>query len=212
MEAKGCVPFNPALAKWAAACAGLVFIVVAASAWLRIAAAPCPPAGCAGFTLADAVRLAHRVAAMGVSVIVLVVVALAWKPPASRGRRAASVASLVLVVVLAVVGRNSAGSAPPAVEFTNVFGGLALLACTVGLAVAASARPAAFARPAATLVLVLMAVLALLAGVAGDWPLARWLQNVVASVALCGAVAAAVASRAARGPDPPLSESVATRP
>jgi hypothetical protein len=120
----------------AAACAALVFVVVASSAWLRLAAAPCPPAGCEGFTLADAVRLAHRVAAMGVTVLALVIAALAWKAPARPGRRAAAVAVIVLVAMLAVVGRRSAGGAPPAVVVTNLLGGLALLATCTGIAAA----------------------------------------------------------------------------
>ncbi len=129
------------LSALAAACAALVFVVVAASAWLRLAAAPCPAGGCEGFVLADAVRLAHRVAAMGVSVLALVIVALAWKAPARAGRRVASVAILILVAVLAIVGRSSAGSPPPAVVLTNLLGGLALLAACVGLAVTARALP-----------------------------------------------------------------------
>ncbi len=123
-----------ALSVSAAACAALVFVVVASSAWLRLAAAPCPPAGCEGFTPADAVRLAHRVAAMGVTVLALVIAALAWKAPARPGRRAASLAVIVLVAVLAVVGRKSAGGAPPAVVLTNLLGGLALLATCTGIA------------------------------------------------------------------------------
>lgn len=124
------------LSATAAACAALVFVVVAASAWLRLAAEPCPPAGCAGLTLADAVRLAHRVAAMGVSVLALLVVALAWKGPPRPGRRAAAVAIAVLVAALAIVGRSSAGSPPPAVVLANLVGGLALLATAAGLSVA----------------------------------------------------------------------------
>jgi hypothetical protein len=129
------------LAVTAAACAGLVFIVVAASAWLRLtpAGVPCPPAGCEGFTVADAVRIAHRVAAMGVSVLALLITAIAWKAPASWRRRAASVAILLLVAVLAVVGRQSSGTVLPAVTLTNLLGGLALLACTAGLAASARA-------------------------------------------------------------------------
>lgn len=129
------------LANTAAACTALVFVVIAASAWLRLAPAgvPCPPGGCEGFTLADAVRLAHRVAAMGVSVLALLLAALAWKPPAAGGRRAAAMAILVLVAVLAVVGRKSSGTVLPAVTLTNLLGGLALLALTAGLAAAARA-------------------------------------------------------------------------
>ncbi|MCM2329549.1 MAG: hypothetical protein NDI88_16855 [Lysobacter sp.] len=125
-----------ALATSAAACAALVFVVVASSAWLRLAAPACPPAGCEGFVLADAVRLAHRVAAMGVSVLALLIAALAWRPPVRRGLRATAILVLLLVAALAIVGRRSAGAAPPAVLVANLLGGLTLLALAVGLAAA----------------------------------------------------------------------------
>ncbi len=123
----------------AAACTALVFVVIASSAWLRLSPAglPCPPGGCEGFTLADAVRIAHRVAAMGVSVLALIIAALAWKAPAAWGRRWAAVAIIALVAVLAIVGRQSSGTVLPAVTLTNLLGGLALLALTAGLAAAA---------------------------------------------------------------------------
>lgn len=131
----------------AAACASLVFVVVASSAWLRLVAVPCPPAGCDGLTLADAVRLAHRVAAMGVSVLALVIAAVAWKAPARWGRRFSAVALLVLVAALALIGRRSAGVAPPAVVLGNLFGGLTLLALATGFAVAARAPRGRLALP-----------------------------------------------------------------
>lgn len=131
----------------ATACAALVFVVVASSAWLRLAAVPCPPGGCAEFGLADAVRLAHRVAAMGVTVLALLVTALAWKPPVRPGLRATAVLVLVLVAALAVVGRRSAGAAPPAVLLANLLGGLTLLAACAGLAAGALASRGRVALP-----------------------------------------------------------------
>lgn len=125
-----------ALSASAAACAALVFVVVASSAWLRLGAPACPPAGCEGFALADGVRLAHRVAAMGVSVLALLIAALAWKPPVRRGLRATAILVVLLVAALAIVGRRSAGAAPPAVLVANLLGGLTLLALAVGLAAA----------------------------------------------------------------------------
>jgi hypothetical protein len=136
-----------ALGAVAGACAALVFVVVASSAWLRLVAIPCPPGGCAEFGLADAVRLAHRVAAMGVTVLALVVAALAWKAPARPALRAASVLLVLLVAALALVGRRSAGAAPPAVLLANLLGGLALLATCVGIAFAASAPRGRLALP-----------------------------------------------------------------
>ena len=129
------------LAATAAICTALVFVVIAASAWLRLSPAglPCPPGGCVGFTLADAVRIAHRVAAMGVSVLALIIAALAWKAPVAWGKRTTAIAIIVLVAVLAVVGRQSSGTVLPSVTLTNLLGGLALLALTAGVAAAARA-------------------------------------------------------------------------
>lgn len=129
------------LATTAAVCTALVFVVIAASAWLRLSppGLPCPPGGCEGFTLADAVRIAHRVAAMGVSVLALIIALLAWKAPAAWGKRTAAVAIIVLVAVLAIVGRQSSGTVLPAVTLTNLLGGLTLVAFTAGLAAAARA-------------------------------------------------------------------------
>jgi hypothetical protein len=137
MSLEGAARDDRSLFAWASACAALVFVVVASSAWLRIAAVPCPPGGCEALALTGAVRLAHRVAAMGVTVLALVIAALAWKAPARTGRRIASVVLIVLVAALALVGRRSAGSAPPAVMLTNLLGGLALLAFTAGMAAVA---------------------------------------------------------------------------
>ena len=237
------------------ASAALVLVVVASSAWLRLAAPACPPGGCGGFALADAVRLAHRVAAMGVTVLALVIAALAWKPPVRWGLRASAVLLIVLVAALAIVGRRSAGAAPPAVLVANLLGGLTLLSLAVGMAVAVRtppgrlallpaagaallaaaiatgcvlatvppADPAALAlvhralswvslaawgllavstatppglRVAARIAFIALAAEAALAVAAPGWPAARWLHNLLATVALCAAVAAALASRA----------------
>ena len=139
MSTPGKAREDRSLAASAAACAALVFIVVASSAWLRLAAAPCPAAGCEGFGLADAVRLAHRVAAMGVTVLALVIAAVTWKAPARPGRRVAATVLLVLLAALAIIGRRSGSAAPPAVLVANLLGGLALLGLSVGVAVAARA-------------------------------------------------------------------------
>jgi len=130
------------LARTAGFGAGLVFVVVASSAWLRLATgdAGCPPGGCEAFALADAVRLAHRVAAMGVAVVALLVLLLSWRAPARPVRRVASVAILVLVGALSVVGRASAGNPPAGVVLANLAGGLALLALVTAVACDAHAR------------------------------------------------------------------------
>ena len=159
------------LGAFAAACAALVFVVVASSAWLRLGAAPCPPGGCAGFGLADAVRLAHRVAAMGVTVLALVIAALAWKAPARTGLRAASVLLIILVAALAVIGRRSAGAAPPAVLLANLLGGLALLAACAGIAGAATASRGRIALSFAAATALLAAAIGT-GGVLAIWPAA----------------------------------------
>lgn len=141
MSAQAARRHDRTLAGAAAACAALVFVVVASSAWLRLVpGAACPAGGCEGFSATDLVRLAHRVAAMGVSVLALLVAALAWKAPAAWGRRLAAVAMIALVAVLAVVGRQSAGATAPAIVLTNLLGGLVLLALAASLC--AAARPA----------------------------------------------------------------------
>ena len=160
MNPPGIARDDRTLAVAAAACAALVFVVVASSAWLRLAAAACPPPGCEAFALADAVRIAHRVAAMGVSILALVIAALAWKAPARAGRRAAAAAVLVLVAALAIIGRRSAGSAPPAVLLANLLGGLTLLAFAAGLAAAARAPRGRVALPVSAAALLLAAATA----------------------------------------------------
>ncbi len=257
-----------ALAHFAAACAALVFVVVASSAWLRLAAVPCPAAGCAGFGVADAVRLAHRVAAMGVTVLALVVAALAWKGPARPGLRATAVLVVVLVAALAVVGRRSAGAAPPAVLLANLLGGLSLLAACAGVAAAAtaprgrvrlpfavalallaaavatggllsigpaaptlaiahrglswlalaawglialSAAPTPDARLAARLAAAALAALALVSVAAPDGAGARWIHNLLSSLAIVAAVAGTVRARAAEGA-PPAGQGAYARP
>jgi len=153
----------------AAACAALVFVVVASSAWLRLVAVPCPPGGCVEFGLADAVRLAHRVAAMGVTVLALLVAALSWKAPVRPGLRAASVVLIVLVAALAIVGRRSAGAAPPAIQLANLLGGLALLATCAGVAASASAARGRLALSFAGALALLAAAIAT-GGVLSIWP------------------------------------------
>lgn len=144
------MPRGDALARTALTCTALVFAVVASSAWLRLAqgVTGCPAGGCEGFGLADAVRLAHRLAAMGVSVAALLMAWLAWaRRPAAIGLRAATVAILVLVVALAALGRASSGTPGAAVVLGNLAGGLALLGACVAVAFAPPAVNDGFARP-----------------------------------------------------------------
>lgn len=184
MSAHGTSHGDRNLRAYGAACAALVFVVVAASAWLRLAAAPCPPGGCESFVLADAVRLAHRVAAMGVTIVALVIAAIAWKAPARWGRRGAALAILALVVALALVGRGSAGSPPPAVVLANVLGGFTLLAACVGLAAAArvpNGRPSLALAAASALLLAAIATGGVLSAMPPADPTALGLVHKAAS-------------------------------
>lgn len=97
---------------------------------------------------------------MGVTIVALVIAAIAWKAPVRWGRRGCAVAILVLVAALAIVGRGSAGSPPPAVVLSNLLGGLALLATCVGLAAAARARHGRPSVPLAAASALLLAAIA----------------------------------------------------
>jgi cytochrome c oxidase assembly protein subunit 15 len=152
-------------------CAALTLVVVASSAWLRLVQAGpgCVPwPACygsiseatrdAGGAMGEAVRLTHRVAAMGVSVVTLLIVAIAWKRrPVRTAWRAAAVAILVLVAALAVLGRVTPGARHVAIALGNLAGGFTLLALSWALAVSARQRflpeaapPAPFASVTAT--------------------------------------------------------------
>jgi hypothetical protein len=164
------VDADRALGRFAAAGVALVFVVVASSAWLRLAAgeSACPPGGCEAFGMTDAVRLAHRVAAMGVAFIAIVVAALAWRRPARAGRRAASLAILALVAALSVLGRSSAGNPTTGVVLGNLLGGLALLALVTALAFRAHAavRGSAGALDPAPIAVAALVIVAIAAGAA----------------------------------------------
>lgn len=202
------------LATSAAACAALVFAVVASSAWLRLApGAPCPAGGCEGLTLADGVRLAHRVAAMAVSVVALLIAWLAWaRRPVAWALRGTAVAILVLVAALAALGRSSSGTPTAPVVLGNLLGGLALLGLAVSLASAgALALPprrgrlhAPTAAATALLVLALATGALLAARPPGD---GRLLEN--AHFALGWALPAAWAALAGRPAAEPASRRAA---
>ncbi|MCC7326483.1 MAG: COX15/CtaA family protein [Burkholderiales bacterium] len=86
-------------------------------------------------------RLAHRIAAAGVSVAILGLLVVAWtgrSPQRRVGYWAA--AALVVVVALAVLGTRTAGARLPAVALSNLLGGYTLLAALV--AVHAASLPA----------------------------------------------------------------------
>jgi len=130
------------LSRLAGVCAVLVLVVVAASAYLRL--------GQAGFSCADwpdcygriganqAVqaaepmvfwaRAAHRLAAVGVTMLVLAILALAFRRRAiDRRSLHLALLALGLTLFLAVLGRWSSGSRVPAVTVGNLLAGFALV-------------------------------------------------------------------------------------
>lgn len=132
-----------ALRRLATTCALLVLAVVAASAYLRL--------GQAGFSCADwpacfghveanqkalageplvfTARLAHRLAAMGVSILVLALLFVSYRQRGLDPRPwRLSLMALGLTLLLALLGRWTAGTRLPAVTLGNLMGGLALLA------------------------------------------------------------------------------------
>jgi cytochrome c oxidase assembly protein subunit 15 len=118
----------------------LVFIVIVASAFLRLAqAAEAWP---------DAivlVRFAHRVAAIGVGFLVLTVAVVCWSARRRQPGEAAAAGGLVaLTIFLSVLGRATPGAELPAVTLGNVLGGMAMLGLLWWLRLAArEARPPA---------------------------------------------------------------------
>jgi cytochrome c oxidase assembly protein subunit 15 len=151
----------------------LAFVVLGTSSGLRLATngLGCEPwPRCYGETstglaaqqsgVAQAARLAHRVAASAFALVALGAVVLGWR----AWRRPARVAAVVLLAVtatLAVVGRFTP-SPLPAVTLINVLGGLALLGGTALLLAARNAGAAApglprWAMPALLMLLALQA-------------------------------------------------------
>ncbi|MBI3149450.1 MAG: COX15/CtaA family protein [Betaproteobacteria bacterium] len=157
----------------ATGCALLVLVVVAASAYLRL--------GQAGFSCADWpacfgrieinqqtlaleplvfwARVAHRLAAMGVAVLVLSLVVLGYRQRRedARSLRLALLA-LSLTLFLAVLGRWTPGTRVPAVTLGNLLGGFMLLAALWRLRAAPSVRRQA--HPARGLLLLCAVLLA----------------------------------------------------
>lgn len=120
----------------AALAAALTLVVITVSALLRLAQAGlgCEPwPQCYGISLAswwlDPVRATHRVSALAVSLVVLMIFVLA----AGGGRAAARFAAiagaaLAVIVFLTGVGIITPGARLPAVALANLVGGMTLLA------------------------------------------------------------------------------------
>lgn len=131
------------LARASAAGALLVLIVIVASAFLRLvqfgvgcadwpscyaAAPPAPGADSSPYAMiVPWMRVAHRLAAAAVGVVVLAVTAATWSRPRRRTEILIAAALLALTLFLAVLGRATPGSQLPAVTLGNVLGGMAML-------------------------------------------------------------------------------------
>lgn len=129
------------LARLALMSTALVVIVVLASAYLRLANAGL---GCADWPqcygrlqsneavtvplLQTLVRGTHRLAAMIVSVLNLLIAYLCWtREPHSLSTRGSAVIIVALTIFLSLLGRATKGAYLPVVTLGNLLGGLALL-------------------------------------------------------------------------------------
>jgi len=123
----------------------LMFVVVAASAYIRLSLAENSAA-----TLPVA-RGLHRAAASFTAVAVLVLAVLAWRGAALRASVGAhAAAALLLTLALSALGVATGTTPPPAAQFANLFGGLLLLALLAWLSgritTQTAAAPAELAR------------------------------------------------------------------
>lgn len=110
------------------------------------------------------VRIVHRLSAMGIAVLAVLLVILTVHP-GGRTRRNLTLAliALVMTATLAVIGRWSAGSLVPAIGVTNLLGGFLLLVCFWLLYLCNRSPDPGAARPTASFGLTTIA-LALLCG------------------------------------------------
>jgi len=114
---------QPAFERAAGVALALMFVVVAASAFIRLTLA-----ADASATLPIA-RGVHRAAATFTAVAVLLLALLAWRSAALRARVGlAAGAALLLTLALSALGVATGTTPPPPAQFANLFGGLALLA------------------------------------------------------------------------------------
>lgn len=170
------------LQRMAAPAAALMGLTVLLSAALRLA-----PTG----SLVPAARLAHRIAATGVLLLVVAMVLKARRAGDASAWRASG-ALLALVIALSLLGVVTPHVQSPLVVLGNLLGGFAVFVLCLRLAWPLSAPPAPVAALRAALVLVVLQVAlgALLSGapaVHGD-PLAAALRP----LHILGATAAAV--------------------
>ncbi len=115
----------------------LMFVVVGASAYIRLALAADAAAAL------PVARGVHRAAATFTAVVVLVLTVLAWRHAALRPRFGlATGVALLLTLALSALGVATGTTPPPPAQFANLFGGLALLALLAWLGGRAAAQSA----------------------------------------------------------------------
>jgi hypothetical protein len=114
----------------------LMFVVVAASAYIRLSLAAEPAAAL------PVARGVHRAAATFTAVVVLLLAVLAWRTAALRARLGlGAAAALLLTLALSALGVATGTTPPPPAQFANLFGGLALLALLAWLSGRAQHAP-----------------------------------------------------------------------
>lgn len=170
------------LTRMALAAAALTFVVIVASAFMRHAQAGLScgdwPACYARVAArgADAlpgaavqlVRIAHRLAATGVLVLVVAMLVVARvQSPARQREGRLTLAALLIVGALAGLGVATPGARLPAVTLGNLLGGYALLAVLAATAAAAAGATPGAARAPATIALAAVFVQAALGGMIG---------------------------------------------
>ena len=150
-----------ALRKLAWVCVAVVLAITSLSAFIRLSRTGlgCEPwpecyaqrAGSAGAAVAEkpdtavtAARIAHRVVAVAALLLVISMVMTAFaSTPVMRREGRMALGLLVLAVLLAVLGRWSAGARVPAVILGNLLGGFAMFALSWRLARSVGQPPAA---------------------------------------------------------------------
>lgn len=124
----------------------LMFVVVAASAYIRLSLAE------NGAATLPVARGLHRAAASFTAVAVLVLAVLAWRGAALRARYGVIAgAALLLTLALSALGVATGTTPPPAAQFANLVGGLMLLALLAWLSGRTSVQTAAELQEAAKL-------------------------------------------------------------
>jgi heme a synthase len=199
----------------------LVLVIIVASAYMRLSAAGLSCAdwpacyariatGVEPTTGVKMARVAHRIAATGVSAIVLALAAVAFVVrPRRTGQIAAAIAALALVVGLAILGivTSKLGTdAPPlpAVTLANLLGGFVLLALIVALRATTDVTRVlvpAWVRALALIALVVVAIQIVLGGFVS----ARFAGLACPRFPLCGAAAPAASLAATLDPFAPLA-------